>query len=90
MFEVLEGATDYVKTHYHASQGGNNGAGGGGGSPTYFKRPFDKFIKAAAIFNEAGAVTIKYLSDDFDFGSSTSYEGLAGAVTNPSVYKVPS
>ncbi|CCX33368.1 Similar to Protein TOS1; acc. no. P38288 [Pyronema omphalodes CBS 100304] len=89
LFEVLDGATDYVKSHYHASQGAAaNGGKGGGGSPDYFKRPFDKVVKAAAIFDASGSVTIKLLPDSTSFGSSIDTGSLMSG--EPAVYKVPS
>jgi hypothetical protein len=90
MFEVLEGATDYVKTHYHASQGGVNGKYGGGGSTDYFSRPFDKCVKAAAIFEEDGSVTIKLLPDDTEFDTRMDMSALKQASNKASTYKVPS
>lgn len=90
LFEVLKDATDYVKSHYHANQGATSQYGkGGGGSPDYFKRPFDKPVKAAAIFNDNGSITIKYLPGDCDFGAELDGSVLS-ASPDGSVYKVPS
>lgn len=79
MFEVLQGGTDYVKSHFHARQGGT-GNQGGGGSPDFFARPFNKSVKAAVIFDPSGTVDIKMLGDDTQFGgtlddSVMNYEG---------------
>jgi hypothetical protein len=90
MFEVLQGATDYVTTHYHAAQGGVNGKYGGGGSTDYFKRPTDKTVKAAAIFDESGSVTIKILSDDIEFGPSMDEATFTAGDNKASVFNVPS
>jgi len=62
LFEVLEGAKNYLKTHYHSQQGNQ-----GGGSEEYFPRPVDKFVKAAVIFNGDKEVTIRILPDDTEF-----------------------
>lgn len=67
MFEVLEGGKDYVKSHFHATQGGVNNKGGGG-SPDFIKRPYEKPIKAAVIFDGSGIVDIKILDDNIEFG----------------------
>jgi hypothetical protein len=90
LFEVLEDATNYVKSHYHASQGATGSYGkGGGGSPDYFKRPFGKCVKAAAIFDESGTVTVKFLPDSAEFGSSLDSAVLSEGSENPSTYRVP-
>jgi len=91
IFEVLEDAHDYVKSHYHATQGGS-GNKGGGGSPDYFKRPYDKTIKVAAIFAECGSVTVKILDDSVEFSRAIDSKVLAGnASSNGKVttYNVP-
>ncbi|KAI5844233.1 putative TOS1-like glycosyl hydrolase-domain-containing protein [Tricharina praecox] len=92
MFEVLEDAHDYVKSHYHAAQGAVSGNKGGGGAPDYFKRPYDKTIKAAAIFDERGTVTVKILDDAVQFGRALDPKVL-GENARPSgkisTYNVP-
>ncbi|KAA8894826.1 putative TOS1-like glycosyl hydrolase-domain-containing protein [Sphaerosporella brunnea] len=90
MFEVLQDATDFVTTHYHAAQGGIGGKYGGGGSTDYFKRPFDKCVKAAAIFDDAGSVTIKILPDNIEFSPSLDLSTLTAGDNNASVFHVPS
>jgi len=92
MFEVLEDAHDYVKSHYHSSQGARYGGRGGGGSPDYFMRPYDKTVKAAAIFSEQGVVTIKLLDDSVEFGNSLDPRVLgenARSSGKISTYSVP-
>lgn len=78
-----------MKSHFHARQGGT-GNKGGGGSPDFFKRPFDKSVKAAVIFDPSGTVDIKLLDDSVQFGetldnSILNYQG--GAVSK---FVVPS
>jgi len=90
LFEVLKDATGYVKSHYHSNQGATGQySKGGGGSPDYFKRPFDKTIKAAAIFRDNGSIIVRYLPDGCDFGVELDSLVLS-AGQEPSVYRVPS
>ncbi|KAF8242407.1 hypothetical protein K440DRAFT_607555 [Wilcoxina mikolae CBS 423.85] len=91
LFEVLEDATDYVKSHYHASQGATGSYGkGGGGSPDYFDRPYGKCVKAAAIFDKSGTVTVKFLPDSVDFGKYLDSAELSQGSESASTYRVPS
>lgn len=67
MFEVIKGASDKIKTHFHSKQGkiiGAFGPGGGGGSPDYFERPTDKFVKAAVIFDGTKNIKIVFVPDN--------------------------
>lgn len=101
VFEVLVGAEDYVKTHFHSKQGAIGGYGGGG-SPDYFKRPFDGTVKAAVVFDGSKDVTITFLPQDTTFPASFNEDfvqkctgkgqgaKLMGSSKKKSVFDVPS
>jgi len=84
---VLEQGFDYVKTHYHASQGGSDNTGGGG-SPDYFKRPYDSTVKAAVVFTSKGTADIMILDKDFEFGKRIDPKTCTSKGA-PSVFNVP-
>lgn len=84
-FEVLEGDKDRVKSHFHADPKTQ----AGGGSPDFFKRPTDKLIKAAAIFDPNGEVHIRVLDDNVTIGPSLDINALGVDDKDASVYEVP-
>jgi hypothetical protein len=88
MFEVLQDATQFVKSHFHAKQGAGSDGNGGGGSPDYFDRPCDKTVKAAVIFM-GGTVTIKLLPDSAVFSPSLDFSVFNGKDSSTSTYDVP-
>ena len=90
LFEVLTDATKYIKSHYHASQGSPSGKYGGGGSTDYFNRPYDATVKAAAIFDESGTVTVKLLPAWTRFSATVDLSVIEQGAEKASVYKVPS
>lgn len=74
MFEVLASGDTKCKSTFHLQ----NGAG----SSDYFQRPVDKFVKAAAVFDEdAASVSIRYLPDDTDFSKGLDDETVQRWIT---------
>jgi len=90
LFEVLQGAPNELKSHYHSKQGASGPMGyGGGGSRDYVARPYNKFIKGAVVFDGNKAADILVLPDNFDFAESLDDSDFAPTSSKASVFSVP-
>lgn len=77
LFEVINTADERMITHIHNGQGSDGTASGGGGCQDYFKRPTDKSMKAAVVFDAGESkIHLVKLDDDTDFSQGLTAETI--------------